>query len=135
MFFSHFSEQEILREEITSLQAVRGRLQLRITQLEEELKRVKEDSEKKEKEHTEKGEDEVLKAWKHNYTKEVLKMWSWFAFYTLCSTNWSNLTKRGFLGGFFVLIFLMGIPIQVQTFDWCKALSWFLPGRICSKET
>ena len=41
------SEQEILREEITSLQAVRVRLQQRISQLEEELKKTKEDIEKK----------------------------------------------------------------------------------------
>ncbi|ESP04395.1 hypothetical protein LOTGIDRAFT_170786 [Lottia gigantea] len=40
-------EQEILREEITSLQAVKGRLQLRISTLEEELKKTKEELEKK----------------------------------------------------------------------------------------
>ena len=42
-----FSEQEIFREEITSLQTVKGRLQLRITALEEELKKTKEEIEKK----------------------------------------------------------------------------------------
>ena len=52
------SEQEILREEITSLQAVRGRLQQRISQLEEELKKTKEDIEKKNQATRE--EDEVL---------------------------------------------------------------------------
>ncbi|KAI8797753.1 C-Jun-amino-terminal kinase-interacting protein 4 [Biomphalaria glabrata] len=52
------SEQEILREEITSLQAVKGRLQLRITQLEEELKKVREEQDKKEHEQNEKGEEE-----------------------------------------------------------------------------
>lgn len=53
------SEQEILREEINSLQAVKGRLQLRIAQLEEELKKVREENDKRDKEHTEKGEEEV----------------------------------------------------------------------------
>ncbi|KAK0060740.1 C-Jun-amino-terminal kinase-interacting protein 4, partial [Biomphalaria pfeifferi] len=52
------SEQEILREEITSLQAVKGRLQLRITQLEEELKKVREEQDKKEHDQNEKGEEE-----------------------------------------------------------------------------
>lgn len=48
-----------MREEITSLQAVRGRLQLRITQLEDELKKVKEDNENKNKEQTDKEGEEV----------------------------------------------------------------------------
>ncbi|KAH9513915.1 JNK-interacting protein [Bulinus truncatus] len=52
------SEQEILREEITSLQAVKGRLQLRIAQLEEELKRLKEENDKKQREQNEAGEEE-----------------------------------------------------------------------------
>jgi hypothetical protein len=39
------SEHEILREEIKSLQEVRSRLQQRIQELEEELKKVKEDAE------------------------------------------------------------------------------------------
>lgn len=46
-WFEFFSEQEILREEINSLQAVRSRLQQRIAQLEEELKKTKEEIEKK----------------------------------------------------------------------------------------
>ncbi|BFZ15190.1 hypothetical protein BsWGS_18226 [Bradybaena similaris] len=52
------SEQEILREEIASLQAVRAKLQQRLTAMEEELKRVKEENEKRDKEQTEKGEEE-----------------------------------------------------------------------------
>ena len=56
MFSLLYSEQEILREEISSLQAVKTKLQARITQLEEELKKEK-DSEKKDQ--TEKQEEEV----------------------------------------------------------------------------
>ena len=41
------SEQEILREEINSLQAVKNKLQGRIKDLEEELKKTREDLEKK----------------------------------------------------------------------------------------
>ncbi|CAG5128500.1 unnamed protein product, partial [Candidula unifasciata] len=52
------SEQEILREEIASLQAVRTKLQQRLAAMEEELKRVKEENEKRDKEQTEKGEEE-----------------------------------------------------------------------------
>ena len=39
------SEHEILREEIKSLQAVRSKLQQKIQDLEDELKKVKEDAE------------------------------------------------------------------------------------------
>ena len=42
-----FSEQEILRQEIQSLQAVKSRLKQRVTELEEELKKTKEELEKK----------------------------------------------------------------------------------------
>ena len=41
------SEQEILREEINSLQAVKTKLQGRIKDLEDELKKTREDIEKK----------------------------------------------------------------------------------------
>ena len=41
-----FSEHEILREEIKSLQAVRAKLQQRVQELEEEVKVSKEDAEK-----------------------------------------------------------------------------------------
>ncbi len=41
-----YSEQEILREEIQSLQAVKTRLKSRVSELEDELKKSKEDLEK-----------------------------------------------------------------------------------------
>jgi uncharacterized small protein (DUF1192 family) len=41
-----FSEHEILREEIFSLQAVKSRFKLRITELEDEIKKLKEELEK-----------------------------------------------------------------------------------------
>lgn len=55
MYF--FSEQEILREEIKSLNAVKSRLKLRITELEDEVKKVKEEFEKNAKAN--KSDDEV----------------------------------------------------------------------------
>lgn len=42
---SFFSEHEILREEIKSLQDVRSRLQQRIQELEDELKKVRDEAE------------------------------------------------------------------------------------------
>lgn len=51
------SEQEILREEIKSLNAVKSRLKLRITELEDEVKKVKEEFEKNAKAN--KSDDEV----------------------------------------------------------------------------
>lgn len=51
------SEQEILRDEVNSLQAVREKLKSRITELEEELKHTKEDLDKQKKQTT--GEDDV----------------------------------------------------------------------------
>ncbi len=42
---SFCSEHEILREEIKSLQDVRSRLQQRIQELEDELKKVRDDAE------------------------------------------------------------------------------------------
>ena len=47
MYF--FSEHEILREEVRSLQDVRSRLQQRIQELEDELKKVKQEAEEKAK--------------------------------------------------------------------------------------
>lgn len=46
LYVNLYSEQEILREEITSLQAIKTRLHSRITELEEEMKKTKEDLEK-----------------------------------------------------------------------------------------
>ncbi|XP_071087279.1 C-Jun-amino-terminal kinase-interacting protein 4-like isoform X13 [Haliotis cracherodii] len=62
------SEQEILREEITSLQTVKGRLQLRITQLEEELKKTKEEMQKKQQ-ATGDEEDDVPMAQRKRFTR------------------------------------------------------------------
>ncbi len=45
----HCSEQEILREEIASLQAVKTRLKQKVTELEDELKKSKEELEKAKK--------------------------------------------------------------------------------------
>ena len=45
----YFSEHEILREEVRSLQDVRSRLQQRIQELEDELKKVKQEAEEKAK--------------------------------------------------------------------------------------
>ena len=46
MYYKYCSEQEIQREEISSLQAMKTRLKTRVTELEDELKRTKEDFEK-----------------------------------------------------------------------------------------
>lgn len=51
------SEQEILREEIKSLQAVKNKLQQKVADLEEEIKKNKEEAAKQVK--TKKSEDEV----------------------------------------------------------------------------
>lgn len=50
-------EHEILREEIKSLQAVRGKLQQKITDLEDELKKAKEDAEQAKAAKAEEDED------------------------------------------------------------------------------
>ncbi|XP_076446429.1 C-Jun-amino-terminal kinase-interacting protein 4-like isoform X16 [Babylonia areolata] len=63
------SEQEILREEINSLQTVKGRLQQRITQLEEELKKTKEDIEKKNQAAREEDEEDVPMAQRKRFTR------------------------------------------------------------------
>ncbi|CAF1455669.1 unnamed protein product, partial [Adineta steineri] len=47
------NEQEILREEVNSLQTVKGRLQSRITEVEDELRKTREELEKKKKEEEE----------------------------------------------------------------------------------
>ena len=52
-----FSEQEILREEIASLQAVKTRLKQRVTELEDELKKSKEELEKAKQGSTNQGEE------------------------------------------------------------------------------
>ena len=51
-------EHEILREEIKSLQAVRAKLQARVTELEEELKKTKEEKEEEAKKEKAEGEGE-----------------------------------------------------------------------------
>ncbi|XP_066943686.1 C-Jun-amino-terminal kinase-interacting protein 4 isoform X50 [Macrobrachium rosenbergii] len=51
------SEQEILREEIKSLNAVKSRFKLRITELEDEIKRIKEEAEKNTKANKSDDED------------------------------------------------------------------------------
>ncbi|XP_037086656.1 LOW QUALITY PROTEIN: JNK-interacting protein 3-like [Pollicipes pollicipes] len=60
-------EQEILREEVKSQQAVRSRLQLRVQELEDELKRHKEEVEKASKETTE--EDDIPMAQRKRFTR------------------------------------------------------------------
>ena len=56
----HFSEHEILREEIKSLQAVRAKLQQRVQELEEEVKVSKEEAEKAAKKEKSAGEEEEV---------------------------------------------------------------------------
>jgi uncharacterized protein YlxW (UPF0749 family) len=56
-YFSFYSEQEILREEIKSLYAVKARLGQRIQELEEEVKRAREEAEQAAK--ASKSDDEV----------------------------------------------------------------------------
>ena len=55
-----FSEHEILREEIKSLQAVRAKLQQRVQELEEEVKVSKEEAEKAAKKEKSDGEEEEV---------------------------------------------------------------------------
>ena len=54
---NYSSEQEILREEIKSLNAVKSRLRLRVAELEDEIKKTKEEFEKNQKAN--KSDDEV----------------------------------------------------------------------------
>ena len=58
--YFRFSEHEILREEIKSLQAVRAKLQQRVQELEEEVKVSKEDAEKAAKKEKSDGEEEEV---------------------------------------------------------------------------
>lgn len=60
IFNKIFSEHEILREEIASLNAVKSRLKLRVQELEEELKKVKDDLEKKSSNKSDDEEDVPL---------------------------------------------------------------------------
>ena len=55
--YVYSSEQEILREEIASLQAVKTRLKQRVTELEDELKKSKEELEKAKQGSTNQGEE------------------------------------------------------------------------------
>nr|CAD7398719.1 unnamed protein product [Timema cristinae] len=68
------SDQEILREEIRSLQTMKTRLQEKIHDLEEELKRVKEEAEKSSK--ATKSDDECCK--KHIKTLGLISTTFWF---------------------------------------------------------
>ena len=56
-----YSEQEILKEEISSLQAVKEKLKARVSELEEELKKTKEALEKEKQRGGAEGGDEVRK--------------------------------------------------------------------------
>jgi mitogen-activated protein kinase 8 interacting protein 3 len=62
------SEHEILREEVRSLQEVRAKLQTRVQDLEEEIKRMKEEAEKGRKEKEEEDE-EVPMAQRKRFTR------------------------------------------------------------------
>ena len=59
--YVYSSEQEILREEIASLQAVKTRLKQRVTELEDELKKSKEELEKAKQGSTNQGEEGEVK--------------------------------------------------------------------------
>ncbi|XP_033743951.1 C-Jun-amino-terminal kinase-interacting protein 4-like isoform X5 [Pecten maximus] len=63
------SEQEILREEITSLQAVKTKLQGRIKDLEDDLKKTKEELEKKTSGNKDEEEDDVPMAQRKRFTR------------------------------------------------------------------
>lgn len=63
------SEQEILREEIKSLNAVKSRLRLRIAELEDEVKRVKEEAEKAAKAGKSDDEEDVPMAQRKRFTR------------------------------------------------------------------
>ena len=62
-------EHEILREEVKSLQDVRGKLQQKVQDLEEEMKTVKEDSEKSGKKEKSDDEEEVPMAQRKRFTR------------------------------------------------------------------
>ena len=58
---AYSSEQEILREEIASLQAMKTRLKQRVTELEDELKKSKEELEKAKQGSANQGEEGEVK--------------------------------------------------------------------------
>ncbi|CAL4065508.1 unnamed protein product, partial [Meganyctiphanes norvegica] len=66
---SSLNEQEILREEIKSLNAVKSRLRLRIQELEDELKKVKEEAEKNAKAGKGEDEEDVPMAQRKRFTR------------------------------------------------------------------
>ena len=68
---SRNSEQEILREEINSLQAVKTKLQGRIKDLEEDLKKTREDLEKK-NQAAQEQENEVINLIHADYLNDCL---------------------------------------------------------------
>jgi len=60
IYWESYSEQEILHEEIAALQSTKDKLRHRITEIEEEVKKLKEDLEKERKNKgTENNDDEV----------------------------------------------------------------------------
>ncbi|XP_021345490.1 C-Jun-amino-terminal kinase-interacting protein 4-like isoform X15 [Mizuhopecten yessoensis] len=63
------SEQEVLREDITSLQAIRTKLQGRIKDLEDDLKKTKEELEKKSSGNKDEEEDDVPMAQRKRFTR------------------------------------------------------------------
>ncbi|XP_071545126.1 C-Jun-amino-terminal kinase-interacting protein 4 isoform X15 [Panulirus ornatus] len=63
------NEQEILREEIKSLNAVKSRLKLRITELEDEVKKIKEEAEKNAKANKSDDEEDVPMAQRKRFTR------------------------------------------------------------------
>ncbi|CAG0885825.1 unnamed protein product, partial [Darwinula stevensoni] len=63
------SEQDILREEIQSLEAVKSRLKMRIQELEEELKKAHEEQEQKSNQKPPDDEDDVPMAQRKRFTR------------------------------------------------------------------
>lgn len=57
----HCSEKEILREGITSLEIVRDKLQLRVSELEEEVRKIRRELEEKNNQSQQIGEDEEVR--------------------------------------------------------------------------
>merc|ERR1719500_2559384 len=62
-------EHEILREEIKSLQAVRAKLQARVTELEEEIKKTKEEKEEEGKKEKSEEDEDVPMAQRKRFTR------------------------------------------------------------------
>lgn len=65
----NFSEHEILREEIKSLQTVRAKLQSRVQELEEEMKVVREEAAAGGKKEKSDDEEEVPMAQRKRFTR------------------------------------------------------------------